>query len=664
PLTMGSQTPEVRALDIERIEILRGPQGTLYGASAEGGLVRFITNKPKLNEFEANIGGTIGDIDGGDEDYDVDAMVNIPLIDNKLAVRIVGFHARDGGYIDNVLGTVPYNGDSLNPQPGTRTNADVLEKNLNKVDWLGGRVQALWDVNENWNVIASGTYQKSEANGNNDFYQEVGDLETIKFKKESRDDEWYQIGLTIEGDLGFAKILSATNYFDREIEYIQDTTTYASYFDIAFGASYATYDFGPDPVGNRKQPQDDQRWNQEIRLSWEGSRWHGVLGFFYQHNEEHWDFQAFTDNYRNSPAYAAWSGYYPDLAPFFGDAWWHSFENIEREDWAFFGEATFNFTDNLDVIAGGRFYDVEIVRDYHVERPFGRPDRDLFPSGGSDGFLPKIAAEYNVTDDKMLYILFSRGFRNGGQNRNRGEPTLPINYGPDTLNNYEAGAKTEWWDSRLQVNLIAFHQMWNDYQLEVVDPAFGPPLFEPFQIMVANVGDAVSNGLEWDIQALPLDGLQIIFNGTWLFQAELDEDVVISDPRVTTGPSFFLPKGTGLPFVAELHTSAVVQYSWPMQWFNSEAYVRFQYSYTGESSNKVDKTGIPEPFFIQGDYDIGDIKVGIANESWEAELYFNNIWDERPEIFRQWDELDALFGLNRIVTGEPRNFGLRIRKYF
>ena len=150
PLTTGAQSPEIRPIDMERIEALAGPQGTLYGASSQSGTLRYIVAKPDTSEFDANVGGGLHSIDGGGTGWDVDAMVNIPLIEDKLAIRLVGFGAEDAGYIDNVFSNTPgrFDADTGELIPGTKTNADIVKNNINSADWKGARASIKWKIND------------------------------------------------------------------------------------------------------------------------------------------------------------------------------------------------------------------------------------------------------------------------------------------------------------------------------------------------------------------------------------------------------------------------------------------------------------------------------------------------------------------------------------
>ena len=268
PLTQSALQPEIRLIDIERIEALPGPQGTLYGSSSQAGTLRYITNKPDPAAFTTDVALDAYTVDEGDEGYEVSGVVNIPLGDT-VALRVVGFSARDAGFIDNVLGT------SLG---GSFDNAEFVEDDINDVEYVGGRAALRWFPNENWTVDGSVVYQKMDANsypeedvfteGYNQHPELEGrELAVVRFVDESRSDEWTQLALTLQGDIGPTQFTSATSYFTRRIAYFQDNTDYTFYLSHSFGANYAVYDLGPDPVGLgwRDGPYVD-RIAQEFRL--------------------------------------------------------------------------------------------------------------------------------------------------------------------------------------------------------------------------------------------------------------------------------------------------------------------------------------------------------------------------------------------------------------
>ena len=665
PMTVTSQAPDIYPADIARIEALAGPQSTLYGASSQSGTVRYITNKPDASAFSAVVGAEVNTTKDGEEGYDFDATVNIPIIEDKLAIRLTGFSATEGGYIDNVLGTTVVDGPNQNGSGfgGKKTNASAVDDDINSVDWLGARAQVRWLMNDDWAATVGINYQKIEADGWNDYDETVGDLETIKFNKETREDEWYQISLVIEGDLGFAQLVSATSYYDREIYYETDTQAYSAYFHYTLGiyAGYQAYNFGLDPIGAQSNDQSNEAFSQEFRLSGATEKMQWTAGVFYQETEERWDFISYLDNYRNSPAFDYWSYYYPGIAP--TDGWWLSIQESTRTDMAVFGEVDYNLTEKLSLILGGRWFDVDIDRDYQVYRPQTRLEQDLKAGGDDDGFVPKAGLQYNFTDDVMVYGLYSEGYRVGGVNRGRGDPTLPFEYESDTLENMEIGIKSVWWDGRFQFNATAYNMEWKDVQLEATDPSFN--VGEPFQVVVANLGDAEVQGIDMDLKAVITKNFQIGFNMTYIDKAEVEAPSSYPDDRFPGGEATLgLEPTSDLPLFADQSWSGYAEYGWEMGMFGgSDIYIRLQHSYTGESYNQLFDAS-SSPRVLQEDYSQTDISMGLSTDSWMARIYVNNLDDERGVTYYDSSDFDPFFGRSSVNIIRPRNAGLSFRYNF
>lgn len=681
PMSLTSAAPDIYPVDIARVEALAGPQSTLFGASSQSGAIRVITNKPDTEAFSANIGGGLSTTEDGGTGYDLDATVNIPLSDS-VAIRLSGFSARDAGFIDNVLGNTIVDDVFGSGQGGLRDNSNLVAEDINDVDWQGARASVRWFVNDNWTVTASANYQDLEADGFNDYDPSVGDLETVKFANEYRTDEWIQTSLVIEGDLGFAQLVSATSYYDREFFYQHDTQAYAGYFHYSFGIyyGYATYDFGLDPTGYLTNDQKNESFTQEIRLSGSTDRLNWTVGGFYQDSEEFWDFYTYIDDYRNSPAFAAWSYYYPGLAP--TDFWWNSYQDTERTDKAVFGEVDYEILeDRLTLLLGGRWYEVERDLSYTVERPDSRVDQQLPDRNAKDdGFIPKYGLELQITDDIMAYAVYSEGYRVGGTNRGRGlaqgGPTLPVDYESDILENTEFGFKSQFLDGRVLFNFVYYDMKWKDMQIEVTDPSFnlgsfsevdenGDPLFGsvPFQVVVGNVGDASVEGFDMEFRALLGENLEIGGNLTDIQDAFVNAPAFYDEPRAAGGT---IPSGldaqSALPLFADQSYSLYAQYS-GINIMGGQASVRLQHSYVGDSLNQLND-GFTSPRQLQGDYSLTDLILGWENSDWAARLYFNNLSDERGITYEDSSDFDPLWGRNSSNVIRPRNIGFQVRHMF
>lgn len=709
PLTTGAKTPAVRPIDLERIEALAGPQGTLYGASSQSGTLRYIVAKPDPSAFDANVQAGVHQFKHGDLGWDVDAMLNIPVIEDRLAVRLVGFAALDAGFIDNVLGVTPYG--------GTKSNANVVGKGINDIDWYGGRISAKWFVNDNWTVTGIYNKQDLEAHGFNDFDRSVGELETVKFVDELRDDSWHNFQFTVEGELGNAQLTSSLSYFERDTAYVFDASNNMAYYHAAFGAfgrgtcgsdaftgyyaAYNLYDYATacelngfgfdvddgDPIAWFRHDQKDERWTHETRLSGSSSELDWTLGFFYQESDQHWEAGTHVTDLTSMEAWAQFQA----AEEFFGrppleptDIKWQNAEKSTRKDTAVFGEATWSLNEHWKLLAGARWYDTSVERNYFDRVPATHPI-PTFVVGDSDddGWLPKIGFQYFVDDDRMLYALYSEGFRLGGVNRDRAEqkgliPTFSREYDSDILENWEAGLKSRWRDGQVQLNVTIYHQIWRDMQLEMVDPQNftlidtdgdgAGDTFYPFQVVVANLSDGIVDGIDLDISAVIGDRWSTGLVTTYLFKAEIDKDVIVENPNDPTDDPFFLAGGSRLPLTPDLKLAAYLEYDWPMG--DGDAFARLQYSYTGKSWNQIsDGDGFDDSDEYGAKvrnpaYSITDLRSGWSVGDWEYSVYLDNMFDERPELFRSFGP-ETFFGRGEAVyTSRPRTLGVSMRVSF
>ena len=666
PMSQTSWAPDIYPVDLARVEALAGPQSTLFGASSQSGAIRVITNKPDTEAFSANIGLGMSQMESGGMGHDIDATVNVPLSDN-VAIRLSGFNSKDAGFIDNVLGTTVVDTVFGSGLGGLKNNSALVEDDINSVEWQGVRASVRWLVDDNWTVTATTNYQDLKADGFTDYDPNVGDLQTVKFADEYRTDEWTQTSVVIEGDLGFATLVSATSYYDRDFLYQHDTQSYAAYFHYALGIyyGYATYDFGTDPVGALWNDQNHQSFTQELRLVGSTNRTNWTVGAFYQNSEEFWDFVTYVDGYRDSPAFAAWSYYYPGIAP--TDTWWNSFQSTDRTDKAVFGELELDvIEDRLTVLLGGRWYEVERELSYTVERPDARVDQQLPNRTAKDeGFIPKVGLEWSLTNDVMAYGIYSEGYRVGGTNRGRGMdqggPTLPVVYDSDTLKNVELGVKSQFMDGRLQVNAVYYSMNWENMQLEVVDPS--NTLGIPWQMVVANVGDAEVTGYDIDMKAVIGSNIEVGYNRTVINDADVTAPAFYEEPRVPGGQiASGLDPSQALPMFADVSYSLYVQIA-GIKAFGGESSLRFQHSYVGTSLNQL-TDGFTSPRRNQGDYAISDAIFSVDMDGWRAQLYIKNIGDERGITYEDTQDFDQLWGGASSNVLRPRSFGISFRKYF
>lgn len=688
PITAAGLNPDPRLVDIERVEALSGPQGTLFGDASQSGTLRIITNKPDASAFDSFIEASGSKVDGGDAGYDVSAMLNFPVIENELAIRLVGFHSEEAGYIDNVLGS---------SQGGTFDNAAFVEDDVNTRDIYGGRAALRWTPNDDLTVDLSAAFQDVEAGGFGDTNRGAGDLSQVRFNDETLEEDWYQVGLTIEGKLGWADALLHTSYFKRDFRYDADGTDYQFAFNQSFDTNYyAVYDFGGDPSGGFAiNDIGNKRWTVEARLSTPSdsdSKWFGLVGLFYNRSEEKSVFASGNADFAGSPGfyYIAYNVYFNNLPylDYYGtiinpdfNAYAASLNGLPPGSWAptnnwffgtydetikqfaIFGEMSFDFTENFTVTAGGRWFRVE--RDFNLVLGALQQGNALSPNLDTDfilsnetvdevesGFVPRVNATYRFADNKMVYFTYSQGFRSGGANPVKRTSGIPRGYESDKLKNFEIGAKSTWLDGKLQLNFTAYRMKWDNIQVQIEDPN---PLV--FALGIVNFPEAEIDGFEFNFDWLATEGLEI--NGLVAYN-----DATISQTATLDFLGFPLTatEGSRLPITPEWKASLSTQYTFQREFMGAQPFVRFDLAYTGESINAI--SGLEAvvgnvPPTIQDPYTVGDIRVGLDGDKWSASLYLENMWDERASTFVNNRWAKRRFGIN-----QPRTVGVTFRKRF
>lgn len=757
-ITQTGSQPSIRAVDIERVEALSGPQGTLYGSDAQAGTMRIITNKPVMNDFEAIFDGELRSGSESDGSYRGSLVFNIPLVDDRLALRVAGYNDRDGGFIDNVLGrTADWHGPGDRSDPGnnrapsqwgTLDNSGVVEKNWNEQKVYGGRAHLRWDMNDRWAATASYHYQKADDGASNYFDPFVGDLKTVRFHDEYRQEEFNMGSLVIEGETEFAQIVAAVSYYDRSINGLDDITTYAHYWAAQYChdsyytlADYPYYWANPDtgyivwwPVycagpsvdsdfySSYEYISNDDKLTAELRLSSQGDTFDWIVGAYYEESTDSW-FAPFAtpttggrggfrngNTYQDSISLQYWEWYFGDTFP---DATehWSSGSKTDWEQTAVFGETSWHITDDWELTVGGRYFERSNENFYFVNHPGrlrfneGEPDvlapeirearlaNNLKPigrKGSEDQFVPKVSLSYNTSDQGMVYALYTQGVRQGGVNRSRGVPFFPIGYDSDLMNNYELGYKTTFARGKGRFNVTGYYMLWEDYQLETIDPASQvcldpvtqlPDLSlevpgvcgQPWQAVIANLGEAHIQGINVE--------LDYSFNDNWLFgmnlediEAETDTTHDLDGDGVINIGGGDLIKGLRLPLVPDFKGSAWLEYRQPSRLMGSEEFfVRTQWSYTGNSLNRLEPLSPVDqvnPQFENPAYTIGDFRVGLVGADWQVDLFVNNITDERALYTSQTGLYE--WGAGQIAEGRPhhqttftnrpREFGLRYMK--
>lgn len=541
PMSSNSQQVGFRGIDMARVENLPGPQGTLFGASSQTGTIRYISNKPNFDGLSGRIELSAASTDGGDGSTDFNGVLNIPLIDDKLAARVVAYSSHDGGFVDNVFGT---------SFSGNYDNADLVKKNHNEYDVDGGRIQLQWNMNDKWSALLSYVGENTEAIGAWDSDASLGDYEVTRFQEEVRTDDWTSTSLTLSGDVGFADLSLTFTKFDRDIVYQYDNMTYTQsrdynygYYCLTYGTSCLYYsNFYPSYIFN---DQTQSREAAEFRLVSNGdSKLQWTVGAYYEEFLNEWYYGAKINGLENTSLWAAaqayayyygypnyYNGYSPNPEqvyplPVTNVAYSDTYKSVVKQT-AVFGELGYDVTDKLNIFGGLRWAEFDRDQFEKFDFPGGLlPAGDRSVGDGSfrsvstqDDTIHKFGVRYQIDESRMIYALKSQGFRVGGSNspRSVGTGRVPQLYKGDFLDNYEFGLKSTWMDDRLTFNASAFYMEWKDY-LQGAD--FGDD-GEWWLGGTVNAGGAETTGVEIQLRLQATERLFLsanIFNADAKFQ--------------------------------------------------------------------------------------------------------------------------------------------------
>jgi outer membrane receptor protein involved in Fe transport len=668
PITTISQEVDVRMIDINRVEVLPGPQGTLFGSSSQSGTLRIITNQPDPTAFSSEIDAGVWTTDGGEESYDLSGWINVPVSDT-LAIRAVAFTAHEGGYVDNVLGAT---------LEGSETNADVAEEDQNAYDNYGGRIAALWNISEEWGLNLSYIAQQSELEGAWETDPAIGDFKITRFFDEYRDDDWYQVSGTVKGDLGFAELTATASYFDRKVVYEWDNMVYEQWKDSYF-AAYPLYN-SDYTFGTIFNDQDIYRAAYEARLTSQGeSRFHWMIGAFYEDSTTEWFYGAKNPDYVGTTswyaaqAYAYYYNYlgydvqYPLLPT--DIAYSESYYNDIKQT-AVFGEIGFDLTEQWNVTVGARWFEFDRNTVTIYQFPQGLPPFTSFDTGGrveSSGVesdtVFKLGTTFHFTDDVMAYALYSEGFRLGGTNSQRAANTglIPPVYEPDKVQNYEAGIKSQFADGRVLLNVIAFSAVWDQIQVT----QFSVNGIWWLQGII-NGGEAENQGVEISAEWQATDNLNLVARAT-ISDPQFKEDIDLLGDDTDNIDEDVHP-GDPLVWSAEEKYYAAVEYVVP-DVLGGDLWFRYDYSYEGEKWNTLSNIVENDPEGLVPSWSLSNFHVGLTMENgWELQADVKNVWNELAYNSLDNDSSGDLFGDPRFDNirnyARPRTIGFSVRKRF
>ncbi|GHD25323.1 TonB-dependent receptor [Halioglobus pacificus] len=627
PVTAIGFNLDPHIYDVERIEVLKGPQGTLFGAASQAGTLRIITNKPSTDAFDAGFDLTAETISDGGDSYMAEGFVNVPMGD-RAALRLTAWWDDDGGYIDAVEDTITY------PLSGiTRTNEAYREDDFNTAEKTGLRAALRVDLNDSWTANVAATYQENDIEGIWDHDpDELGDFKVSRFFEDNAKDEWTQFALTLEGDLGFADLTYAGSYLDRDYETYSDYSAYSiDGFVEPYYTCYVSY-FGPcvDPSIQYSNLSEITSQTHELRLASSTDRIDWIVGAFYIETETDFD--------------SRWS--IPPINPgaaVIDDLYFQTDQVREDSEIAIFGELNYRFTDKLTGTVGYRWFDGETTLDGFVgtvffpeggfafspERP---PDNVDSKYSGDDGTL-KLSLSYDVSDDTMVYATFAEGYRPGGVNR---APGVGETYDPDFLDSYELGWKSTLMDGAWRFNGALYFMEWDDVQIGFFNPDIS------LLGLVDNVGSAESYGVEIDTTYLVTDNLELTLAYAYN-KAELTDDYFARSDN--TEPDAV--DGQDLPFTPDNKFTVTGRYNFDLGAMPSA--VQLNYTYTDSMYNDIFIANREE----MDSYGLLSASFTIEGDGWHASLFGDNLTDEVAELYINSVDIRRLTTVN-----QPRTFGV------
>jgi outer membrane receptor protein involved in Fe transport len=648
PITTIGGTIDFHPYDLARVEALPGPQGTLYGASSESGTLRYITNQPSTAGFSAAYDAQATFVDHGAPGGILEGFINVPL-SPKVALRLVGYGERDGGFIDNIQGTRPFATSGV-----TISNAAQVQGDFNSVSTFGGRAALKVDLNDNWTITPTVMGQEVWTRGAFGYNPAIGYLDTNQFQPDRSFDRWLQAALTINGKMGNWDLTYSGGYFARWINSEVDYTDYSVAYDQAYGSGANWQDVNGNPLARPQQAiygQDQfQKESNELRIASPAqSRFRFIAGLFQEIQWHH-----IVQDYQIP-------GFGPQISvPGWPNSIWLTDQERTDRDAAIFGQGSFDVTRQFTITGGirGYYYDNTLYGYYGFGEGYnaltgfssgmGVNGKNCFPGQSfqnapcvnlnkgvsSYGATYKANAEYRFDPDHMVYFTFSTGYRPGGVNRSG-------NFGPyqaDTLYNYEVGWKTQWLDHSLTWNGALYDEQWSNFQFSFLGPNS--------LTIIENAPSAQVLGVESSLDWRATEHLTIS-GGLAYNDAKLTSNFCGANPDGSvihgcTDANAEAVSGQPLPFVPAFKGNVTGRYTFQVNEWDAHVQLSLLYQTgynVGLLTNNINNpTGTPDnDVALLGavpSYVTGDLSIGAQHGRVTVEVFVKNLWDEHGQVDR------------------------------
>ncbi len=687
----GSPLPEnisPNLIDVSRVEVLKGPQGTLYGSATMGGAIKVVTNKPNVNVTNGFIEAESSAVKEGDFNYNVQGLINVPITE-KLAFRGSGYYNFRSGVYDRIANkdiewlnddailtedwygdTEDWNGDPFNIVTDGCDGCSREDKfNVDDQTDYGFNANLGFYPTDNLSFIATVIHQNLKGDGYDFAENDVNSFiqNTNTGLDESYKDAWTHYSLNIDWNLGMGTLTSSTSYLDRGFTETEDVSDINSYWWIE-------YDEDPGEVpletiwgGTVDRAVDTRIFQQELRFASEfDGKFNFIAGVFYSNDQSDWNYQ---DDRTGLATYLlqdnVWDGDDPEYgwAPWGeedqydrilnnNDLPWYSYKGFfENKEFAFFGQFYYDITEKLKFTLGLRYFNTSTFKDINeTGADFGFVESPFSTKYSDSGVNPKFNLSYQIDKDKMLYATIAKGFRLGDSNEllpifaqeELEEGEWPSEYGSDYIWNYEIGFKSIWANGRLIANAAVFYNDWqNLQQYRLLDSGWG---------YTANVGSAHSSGFELDLKGKLTKAFELGF-GMGVLDPTIDEG----------GPNLDAEKGDKILYTASFTANANAQYTFTFANDNN-MYLRADLQHVGERFGTYTPEENPESVYPS--YTLINSRLGYVMNKAEIALFAQNLTNTQAVYGEIQSFAGNLPGKTRYSTNRPLTVGLNFRYNF
>jgi len=672
-ISLSLFTPDIDLFDLNRVETLRGPQGTLFGSGSVGGTIRYITNEPDPNAFDANVELDVNTVTDGEAGYGVKGMVNIPLVEGSTALRLVGYTTEYAGFIDARV-----------------ESTGQFKEDVNGGNRTGMRAALSFMPSENLTITPRIVYQELTTDGFNRQEQfnlfaqphtttrppiQLGERQQHLLLDEEFSDETMLADLVIEAGFSSFDLTFVGSYIDRSLLVSRDASALTGSVSVDLGYPEADVLL----PSNLRDTTELEQTTFEARINsntagafqWLGGIFVSDVTREYAQRLPTPGYEVATDAVLGAGTSAAVANGFSNLdSPFNSDL------PYDIEQLAVFGEVSYDFTDAFALTFGGRWYDFEETRTITTGGLFAAGDSGVVDTTTSDGFTPRVLASWDVSDNVTLNGQVSQGFRLGGVNDplNTGlctpEDLLIFgsfqSYEDETMWNYEAGIKSTW-DNGVTFNAAAFYSDIEDLQVTLDAGSCSSRIS-------FNVPSAHTAGVEFELGASPSEAFDFSIAGS-ILESEFDSTVIDANDAILGG----VQEGNRLASVPEFQVAATGSYNFPVGTMDGflSATVHHVGDRITQPSDQVPGAGtfssglpfagavgdeVTEVDLLLDPYTIVNLSAGIAKDAWSATLYVHNVGDENANLsFDRERGGRARLGFR---TTKPRTVGVVFRMGF